>query len=92
MTEILSRSCVLADLIPDECSSVLHSHHVLPVSHGGDPDGAQVWVCSRHHPSLEALTRRVLRWRTCPHRPGVHRYPGAKEECERQLNRRGLTR
>ena len=86
MTEILSRSCVLADLIPDECSSVLHSHHVMPVSAGGDPDGAQVWVCSRHHPSLEALTRRVLRWRRCTH---DHRYSWAREACERTVEPKG---
>lgn len=77
------RTCALADLLPDECSSVLHSHHVTPVSAGGAIDGPQVWVCSRHHPMLESLARRVLRYRRCGH---MHRSREAREACERRLN------
>jgi hypothetical protein len=58
----------------------------MPVSAGGDPNGKQVYVCAHHHPMLESLARRVLHWKTCPHRPGTHRYPGAKALCEARLN------
>jgi hypothetical protein len=83
MSETLSRTCALSELLPGECTEVLHSHHVMPISYGGDPDGPQVWVCSRHHPRLEAMARRELSWRTCKHR---HRYAWAKAECEARLN------
>lgn len=78
-------TCALADLLPDDCSSdgVLHRHHVRPISAGGDPLGQTVLVCTRHHPMLEAMARKCLRWKRCNH---VHRYPGAREACERRLN------
>lgn len=85
-TTELQRTCALADLLPDDCRGSLHSHHVMPRSAGGADEGPQVWVCAHHHPMLEHLARRVLRWKTCPHRPGTHRYPGAREACERRLN------
>ena len=77
--------CVFAELVPGECSGTLHWHHVHPISAGGDPDGKTVPICSRHHPQLEAVARRILRWRSCPH---VHRSPEAREACERRLNSR----
>ena len=89
MSETILRSCALSELLPDQCSPVLHSHHVTPISAGGEIDGHQVWVCSKHHPSLEALARRVLNWRSCTHE---HRYPGAREACEARLNREALDR
>ena len=86
LTATSRRTCALAELLPDECGDTLHRHHVMPISAGGDPDGPTVWVCDRHHPRLEMLARRVLGWKRCPHKPGTHRYPGAKEQCERRLN------
>src|SRR6188472_4206240 len=83
-------SCVLAPLFPDDCEGRTHYHHVVPVSRGGDPEGPVVALCQRHHPMVEALTRRVTRWRTCPHGPSAHRYPGAREACERRMNRAAL--
>lgn len=79
-------NCVLADLLPDSCHGQLHRHHVHPVTAGGDPLGSTVLVCAHHHPTLEAMARAALGWKACPHRPGTHRYPGAKDECERRLN------
>ena len=55
----------------------------MPISAGGDPDGPTVWVCERHHPMLESLARRILKWKRCTH---AHRYPGAREACEQKLN------
>ena len=80
-----SRLCALAELLPDECGTMLHRHHVHPVSYGGDPEGQTVLVCERHHPMLESLARRVLGApRGCPHRPGTHPYPEGREACERR--------
>jgi hypothetical protein len=84
-TLVSQRVCALAELLPDLCSSVLHEHHITPISAGGDPDGPTAWVCERHHPMLESLARRVLKApRRCTH---VHPYPGGKEACERRLAR-----
>ena len=85
---LTAAQCALAELVPDECSGTLHWHHVMPVSAGGDPDGHTVQVCAHHHPMLEHLARRILRWKRCPHGPGAHPYPGSREACERRLNRR----
>lgn len=85
VTEVSARICALAELLPDACKGGLDSHHVFPISAGGDPDGPQVWVCDRHHPMLEALARRVLGTpHGCPHRPGTHRYLEGKEQCDRR--------
>ena len=80
-------TCLLSDLLGDECAGPLHHHHVHPISEGGSVDGETVVLCARHHSALHGLRRRLRGWRSCPHKPGTHRYPGAKELCERQLNR-----
>jgi len=71
------------------CHGLIHLHHV----DDSDPDSRPVPVCQRHHPSLQAALRRLRipekDWKSCPHPPGTHRYPGAREACERRLN--GLT-
>lgn len=71
--------------VAGECRGLIHLHHV----DDRDPDSRTVPVCLRHHPSLQACLRRLREplWKECPHKPGTHRYPGAKEECERRLNR-----
>lgn len=89
--EVLERdgSCTYARLLGDECDGPLHVHHLNPSQFDPyDPNGLVV-VCEKHHPKLEAVRRsllRVRRWRRCPHRPGTHRYQGAREACERKLN------
>lgn len=83
--------CAVAELLglENQCSGPLHRHHVHPLSEGGDPLGRTTLVCEKHHPTLEKLGRefRHPHWKPCPHKPGTHRYPGAKESCERLLNR-----
>jgi len=64
------------------CGGLMHRHHVDP----DDPDSRSFQVCARHHPKLQSALRRLTsrpRWRTCNHE---HRYPGAREACERRLN------
>jgi hypothetical protein len=77
--------CAVHTLTGDACKGSLAYHHVQPVARGGE-DGPLVLLCARHHPVVEALARRLSGWKRCPHRPGTHRYPGAKEACERSLN------
>jgi len=91
--------CTVARLLGGACSPVLDVHHLTPVTEGGAPCDLDnlITVCHRHHPMLEALRRAILRrteraWKRCPHPPGAHRYPGAREACERNLNRRSLAR
>lgn len=86
MTNTLGLTCQAADLLPTPCHGPLHRHHVTPISAGGDPDGPTILLCERHHPSWEAVTRRLIRPRArrCRHR---HPYPQGREECERRLNR-----
>lgn len=73
------------------CLGVVDVHHIRPREEGGtDEDDNLLALCHRHHPVVEGMRRQILRhrgWRRCPHRPGTHRYPGAREACERQLNR-----
>lgn len=75
--------CVVAFLFglrAGRCSGPIHRHHVDP------PDERSVQVCRRHHPKLEAALRHLddgPAWRRCTHE---HRYPGAREACERRLN------
>lgn len=82
--------CVLAFLFGERagaCHGPINRHHVDP------PDERTVQVCHRHHPKLETALRHLNdrpQWKRCPHRPGTHRYPGAKEACERQINRRPI--
>jgi hypothetical protein len=69
------------------CRGLIGRHHVDP----DDPDSRTVQTCAKHHPRLHAALRHLMdspSWKRCPHKPGVHRYPGAREECERLLNRR----
>jgi hypothetical protein len=69
------------------CRGLIHRHHVNPE----DPSSRTIEVCNSHHQRLHAALRALSapesEWRPCPHRPGTHRYPGAKEACERALNR-----
>lgn len=75
-----------------ECSTVLDVHHILPRIEGGTDDlDNLLTLCHRHHPMLEAIRRAVLsrrepEWKHCPHKPGTHRYAGAKDACEHRLN------
>lgn len=72
-----------------DCIGLIHRHHVDP----DDPDSRSFQVCARHHPRLQAALRHLndpARWKRCPHKPGVHRYPGAREACERNLNRESV--
>jgi hypothetical protein len=83
--------CAVSFLAGDaagRCHGLMHRHHVTP----GDPSSRSYQVCARHHPMVEAFVRRLLRrdepgYRRCPHPPGSHPYPGAREACERRLNR-----
>lgn len=78
--------CEVGQLLGTDCEGPLHRHHVQPLSAGGDAFGRTVLVCLHHHPSLEALARRVWhepQWKTCPHH---HRSKEAREACERRLN------
>ena len=72
------------------CKGLIHLHHTDPE----DPNSRTIQVCNSHHQRLHAALRALLtpsepEWKVCPHKPGTHRYPGAKEACERRLN--GLT-
>lgn len=82
--------CTVARILGGACSARLDVHHLIPVSEGGpelpDLDGV-VTTCSKHHPTLEALRRFVLRARArrarvpkCRH---DHRYDIARRECRR---------
>lgn len=79
--------CEVGRLLGTECDDgPLHRHHVQPLSAGGEDFGRTVLVCKRHHPSLEALARRVWnepKWKTCPHH---HTTRESREACERKLN------
>lgn len=68
------------------CAGLIHRHHVDP----DDPYSRTYQACAAHHVAIETFLRRlrsradrVLRRRRCRH---AHRYPGAREQCERQLN------
>lgn len=81
------RRCTVSRLFGGDCHPVLHVHHVIPVEQGGAPYDLDnlLTACASHHPMLEAMRRYVLRKRAprrCPH---VHRYPHAREECERRM-------
>ena len=71
-----------------ECSPVIDVHHIVPVDEGGgNEDSNLMALCHTHHPHLEAMRKQILRrrgWKTCTHE---HRYPWAKAECERRLNK-----
>lgn len=87
---ILARDGVCSGrFLGGECSAILDVHHILPREEGGtDADDNLMVLCHRHHPMLEAIRRAILKRRAprrvCPHR---HLYPGAREACERHLNR-----
>ena len=62
------------------CRGLIHHHHVHPA----DPASRTVQVCAAHHPQVHAVLSRLgPRRRRCHHN---HRYPGAREACERRLN------
>lgn len=68
------------------CRGRITRHHVDPE----DPFSRSFQVCIAHHNRVQSTLRKLLappRWKRCPHKPGVHRYEGAKEACERALNR-----
>jgi hypothetical protein len=80
--------CAVADLFGlDDCHGSIHRHHVNPE----DPSSRTIEVCNRHHQRVHAALRTLAApesgWKSCPHRPGTHRYPWAKEACEQRLNR-----
>lgn len=83
--------CTVGWLLGGDCHETLDAHHLIPREEGGpDTLGNLITACHRHHPMVEAIRREVLRrrgWKRCPHGPGVHRYAGAREACERNLNR-----
>lgn len=83
--------CTVGWLLGGACSEVLDVDHLVPRAEGGlDVPENLITVCHRHHPMREAIRREVLRrrgWKRCPHKPGTHIYPGAREACERNLNR-----
>jgi hypothetical protein len=80
--------CAVSVLLGDAagpCRGSIHRHHVDP----SDPNSRTLEVCNSHHQRLHALLRTFgaqPEWKRCPHPPGTHRYPGAREECERRLN------
>ena len=68
------------------CSGLIHRHHVDPE----DPASRTYEACAGHHPVIESFLRRLRERadrlegrRRCRHE---HRYPGAREACERRLN------
>lgn len=78
----------LFDEAAGPCAGLMHRHHVIP----GHSASRSVQVCASHHPKLEAALRLLvkppeLEWVPCPHKPGTHVYEGARESCERNLNR-----
>ena len=87
------RRCTVSRLIGGGCKGDLHVHHIVPRDEGGtDEDDNLGTTCARHHPMWEALRAAILEWREranprrrCHH--SSHRYPGAREACERRLNR-----
>lgn len=93
--EIVARDgrCVLGFLFGGDCVEQFEVHHIVPLSEGGDPlDPANlVTVCKRHHATIAALRRAVLREieqgppspRRCRHR---HTNAAGREACERRLN------
>lgn len=82
--------CTVARLLGGVCSETLHGHHVQSVD--DRPDLALdlenvATVCSKHHPTWEAVRRAVTRargWRSCRHE---HRTREGRLQCERHLNR-----
>lgn len=88
--------CTVGWLLGGDCSGVLHVNHVVPRREAPhrqfDPDNCAT-ACGSHHPQWEALRRALVERREsarprCTHE---HRYPGAREACERRLARkRGL--
>lgn len=80
-------TCAVYELLGGECKGEIALHHIHPLSLDGPEDGIVTPCCSAHHPMLEALARRVYKapeWKRCTHN---HRYPEAREACERRLNR-----
>jgi transposase len=77
--------CLVGELLGDAggpCRGLIHHHHVDPT----DPDSRTVPVCNSHHGRLHGVLNRLnaAERRRCTHR---HLYPGAREACERRLNR-----
>ena len=86
-------NCIIEVLFGDvagPCGDRIDRHHIDK----NDPESRTVEVCLVHHPTLEAFLDALLvgkaaakpLWKKCPHGRGAHRYPGAREECERKLN------
>lgn len=90
--ELPRTHCIIEVLFGDvagPCGGRIDRHHVDK----RDPESRTIEICLVHHPMVEAVLDRLLKegsiareWKPCPHKPGTHRYPGAKEACERQLN------
>jgi hypothetical protein len=74
--------CLVSELLGDlagPCRGLIHHHHVDPA----DPFSRTVQVCAAHHPKIHRVLNSMKRRRRCHHN---HRYPGAREACERRLN------
>ena len=84
------KQCAVSLLLGEaagDCRGSIHRHHTDPE----DESSRTVEVCNAHHQHLHHLLRtldeaREPDWKKCPHPPGTHRYPGAREACERRLN------
>lgn len=78
--------CIVEFLLGDAvgpCHGLVHRHHVDP----DDPFSRTYSVCNGHHQRMHTILRALdskPKWKHCNH---THRYPGAKEACERRLNR-----
>jgi hypothetical protein len=83
--------CSVGRLIGGDCHSTLHVHHVKAIAEGGAPFDVDnlITVCATHHPSLEALRRRIVA--EAPRCTHYHPYRQGREECERRLRQRHLT-
>lgn len=85
--------CVVGYLfgVEHECHPTLDAHHIIPRDEGGtdDPDNG-ITVCHRHHPTAEAIRRRLTaELPPCHHR---HRYAHARQECDERRRRELVAR
>ena len=89
--------CTVGILLGGGCSPVAHVHHLIPRTERPDlalDETNCLTACSRHHPTLEAARRFLLRRRTlelpaCRH---VHRYAEGRRQCEERRRERILAR
>lgn len=81
--------CTIGTLVGGRCRGLLHVHHLIPVSEGGDPfdEDNCITACAGHHPWVESARKVIVdkRRKTCWHK---HRTAESRAACERRLNRR----